>query len=482
MQINFSTTVKEKNLVFYFYQAEIKNKIFDKINDELDGYLSKIIEKASFKGKADELILTFAPNKYNLIMIKGLGPKKNFKAITATKFGGKLITQLNTRKIDEASIIFPDFVEDFVFGARLKNYNFNKYKSEEEVKKIHQIKKLEIITTKVDQKINNKYEKIADSVHFVRDLITEPPNIIYPESMANIVKNRLAAHGVDVEILDEEQMKDLGMGALLGVGQASCKRSKIVVMHYNGDKEGDKPLAFIGKGVTFDSGGLSIKLAGMEDMKYDMAGSAVIVGVINALAARKAKVNAVGVIGLAENMVGGNSQRPSDVVKTMSGKTVEVLNTDAEGRLVLSDVLWYCQNRFKPKLMIDVATLTGAITVALGTEYAGLFSNNDNLSDKLYKTSIKVGEKLWKFPMDAEYDKELISDIADMRNIAISARAGGSIVAAKFLERFVNKLPWAHLDIAGVVWDKKGNDLSPKGATAFGVRLLNQFVEDYYEK
>jgi leucyl aminopeptidase len=291
----------------------------------------------------------------------------------------------------------------------------------------------------------------------------------------------LAEIGVEVEVLGEKQMKKLGMGALLGVGQGSERESQLVVMRWNGGTEGDAPLAFIGKGVTFDTGGISIKPAGgMEDMKWDMGGSAVVIGLMKTLALRKAKANVVGVVGLVENMPSGTAQRPGDVVTTMSGQTVEVINTDAEGRLVLADALWYTQDRFKPHFMIDLATLTGAIIIALGDQYAGLFSNDDKLSDKLIAAGRAVGEGVWRLPVDDPYDKQIKSEIADMMNVG--GREGGSITAAMFLKRFVNGVKWAHLDIAGVTWSKKDGPVTPKGATAFGVRLLDRLVADNYEK
>jgi leucyl aminopeptidase len=277
-------------------------------------------------------------------------------------------------------------------------------------------------------------------------------------------------------------MEKLGFGALLGVGQGSIRESQLVVMQWNGGPENQKPIAVVGKGVTFDTGGISIKPSnGMEDMKYDMAGSGVVLGLLKSLALRKAKVNVVGVMGLAENMPSGSAQRPSDIVTSLSGQTIEVLNTDAEGRLVLADALWYTQDKFKPQYMINLATLTGAITVALGYEYAGLFSNNDKLSEMLTKAGEQVGELLWSMPMSKVYDKDINSDAADVKNIG-SGRGAGSITAAKFLERFVNKTPWAHLDIAGMAWDKAERPLSGKGATGYGVRLLNAFLKDNFEK
>jgi leucyl aminopeptidase len=285
-----------------------------------------------------------------------------------------------------------------------------------------------------------------------------------------------------VEILDDNRMRELGMGALLAVGQGSVRPPRVVVMQYRGTAADVAPLCFIGKGVTFDTGGISIKPAGgMADMKWDMAGAGVVIGLLRLLAARKARINAVGIVGLVENMPGGNAQRPGDIVRSMSGQTIEVLNTDAEGRLVLADVLWYCQDRFKPKLMIDLATLTGAVIVALGHDNAGLFANNDELAERLIAAGKAVGEPLWRLPLGDTYDRAIDSDAADVKNIA-GDRAAGSIIGAQFVQRFVNNVPWAHLDIAGVAWSKKDAPTVPKGATAFGVRLLDRFVADYYEK
>jgi leucyl aminopeptidase len=333
---------------------------------------------------------------------------------------------------------------------------------------------------------------VVDGVFMTRDLVTEPPNVIYPDTLAKRCKT-LSKLGVKVEVLGEKQMMRLGMGALLGVGEGSARESKLVVMQWNGApkkrpaKKGAKgeaaqPICFVGKGVTFDTGGISLKPAGgMEDMKYDMGGSGVVIGLMKALAGRKAKVNAVGVVGLAENMPGAKAQRPSDVVTSMSGQTIEVLNTDAEGRLVLADALYYANDRFKPKFIVDLATLTGAIIIALGNEYAGLFSNNDKLSANLLAAGDLIGEKLWRMPQGVVFDKMINSDIADMKNIS-SGRGAGSTTAAQFLARFVGDTPWAHLDIAGVTWTKKDMPTAPKGATAFGVRMLDRMISNNYEQ
>jgi leucyl aminopeptidase len=304
--------------------------------------------------------------------------------------------------------------------------------------------------------------------------------VLYPVEFARRAAG-LSKLGVQVEVLDVPAMKKLGMGALLGVGQGSAHDSRLVVMRWNGGKRGAEPVAFIGKGVCFDSGGVSIKPAqGMEDMKGDMAGAACVVGLIHALAARKAKVNAVGAIGLVENMLDGKAQRPGDIVKTMSGQTIEIINTDAEGRLVLADVLHYVNKRFKPKFMINLATLTGAIIVALGQEYAGLFSNNDKLVDRLVEAGQATGERVWRMPLGPEYDKLIDSKFADMKNTG--GRWAGSITAAQLLQRFVGKTPWAHLDIAGTALGSPQTDINKSWSSGWGVRLLDRLVEEHYER
>jgi len=320
---------------------------------------------------------------------------------------------------------------------------------------------------------------VVRGVFVARDLASEPANVLTPIEMANRIE-KLRELGLGVEVVKPAQMAELGFGALLGVAQGSANEARMVIMRWNGGETGEKPLAFIGKGVTFDTGGISIKpAAGMEDMKWDMAGAAAVTGLLAALAGRRAAVNAVGLVGLVENMPSGTAQRPGDVVHSYSGQTIEVLNTDAEGRLVLADVLWYCQQKFDPRFMVDLATLTGAIIVALGHEHAGVFSNDNELTGKLLAAGLATGEKLWRLPMGREYDKLLKSDIADMKNI--TGRPGGSITAAQFLARFVNEKPWAHLDIAGTAWATKDQPVWPKGATGFGVRLLNRLVADHFE-
>jgi leucyl aminopeptidase len=320
---------------------------------------------------------------------------------------------------------------------------------------------------------------VADGVFLARDLVNEPPNVLYPAAFAERAAE-LSRLGVDVEILDEKALKKLGMRALLGVGQGSHNESRVVIMRWNGARDDVKPIAFVGKGVTFDTGGISIKPAqNMEDMKGDMAGAACVVGLMHALAARKAKVNAIGAIGLVENMPDGRAQRPGDIVTSMSGQTIEIVNTDAEGRLVLADVLWHVQDKYGPAFMVDLATLTGAILVALGTEHAGLFSNNDELAERIAAAGRATGEKVWRMPLAPEYDKLIDSKFADMKNTG--GRNGGSITAAQFLQRFVNNTPWAHLDIAGTGMSSPSSDINQSWGSGWGVRLLDQLVKDHYE-
>src|SRR5487761_8874 len=372
---------------------------------------------------------------------------------------------------------------DLAYGARLRSYRFDKYRTKEKPEQKPSLKTLSILVEDINA-ARRRYaplDRITDGVFFTRDLVSEPANVIYPESLAERAKE-LTELGVTVEILDEKKMAALGMGALLGVGQGSARPPRLLVMQWHGaDDKKQAPLAFVGKGITFDTGGISIKpSAGMEDMKWDMGGAGAVIGLMMALAGRKAKANVVGIGALAENMPSGMAQRPGDIVKSMSGQTIEVLNTDAEGRLVLADALWYCQDRFKPRLMVDLATLTGAIIIALGHEHAGLYSNDEKLADQLLAAGKAVGEKLWRLPLAEAYDRMMDSDAPDVKTIR-GGRDAGSITAATFLDRFVNKVPWAHLDIAGTAWASKDKPTVPKGATAFGVRLLNRFVRDNYE-
>ena len=372
-----------------------------------------------------------------------------------------------------------NFIGYFLHGLKLKSYKFNKYKTKKETRTLS----INVIgnKNKPSTKTQLKFKSLEEGIFYTRDLVSEPGNILHPDEYAKRLTS-LKKDGLKVNIYDQKKMKKLGMHSLLGVGMGSVRGSYLVTMEWNGLKNNSKPLAFVGKGVTFDTGGYSLKPARfMEDMTYDMAGSAAVVGLMKSLALRKAKINAVGVVGLVENMVSGVAQRPGDIVKSYSGKTIEVLNTDAEGRLVLADALTYTEKKFKPKFIVDLATLTGAIIVSLGSEYAGLFSNDDKLSKEIIKAGEKVEEKLWRMPLHKNYDKLINSKNADMQNINYVGGAG-STTAAQFLQRFIlNKTPWAHLDIAGMAFSKYGGSLNTSGATGFGVRLLNQLVEENYE-
>ena len=461
------------------------------------GILTRAMGASRFKGKKDDILEIVAPKGLSLarIILIGLGKLDKLDALRLQGIGGQLVAYLNrvgetvaTMQVDTlpgVPLQAPDMAAHIAYGAKLRSYRFDKYRTREKEESKPTLRSFNFMVTDVAaaRKASAPLDRIADAIFFTRDLVSEPPNVIYPETLAERCK-RLTAVGVKVEILDEKHLAKLGFNALLGVAQGSTRPARVVILQWNGaPKAKDKrPVAFCGKGVTFDTGGISLKPgAGMEDMKWDMAGAGAVIGLMEALAARRARVNAVGAVGLVENMPSGTAQRPSDIVKSLSGKTIEVLNTDAEGRLVLADVLWYVQDRFKPKAMVDLATLTGAVIVALGHEYAGIMSNNDELTKRLISAGDAVGEKLWRLPIGDAYDRDIDSDAADVKNIA-GNRAAGSTIGAQFLARFVNDVPWAHLDIAGVAWSKKDQPTVPKGATAFGVRLLDRLVADNYEE
>ena len=399
----------------------------------------------------------------------------------AETIGGKLYKHLTKKPFDNVMLDLSSLSDinaaHLLHGARLASYSFQSYftKGDKKTSSTVYASGLNAAATEIYETL----ERLADGVKLARDVLYEPANTLYPESYAERCKP-LAALGLEIDVLDEAQMESLGMGALLGVGQGSVRESRIVVMNWKGGAD-EAPLALVGKGVCFDTGGISLKPPkGMEDMKWDMGGSAAVVGAMCAIAGRKVARNVVGIIGLVENMPDGNAQRPGDVVTSMSGQTIEVINTDAEGRLVLADVLTYVQQTYKPQAIVDLATLTGAILVALGKEYAGLFSNSDGLVEQLQTASQNTGEKMWRMPVGDYYDKQLKSHIADMKNIGTPY--GGSCSAAAFLERFIeNETPWAHLDIAGKAWSDSGDAITPAGGTGYGVRLLTKFVEDWHD-
>jgi leucyl aminopeptidase len=445
-----------------------------------------------FKGKRAATLDIVAPTglEVSRLVVVGLGKVRELKARDFVKLGGVAMGKV-PKSAEETTIIAdlpggavkPDSLAELALGMRLRAYSFDRYKTkrkEGEEKPAETEVTIAVANVAPVRKAYAAREAVANGVDFARDLVNEPANVLYPVEFAERALS-LKKLGVAVEVLDVAAMKKLGMNTLLGVAQGSENEPRFVVMRWNGGKKGTNPIAFIGKGVCFDTGGISIKPAGsMEDMKGDMAGAACVVGLMQALAARKAKVNVVGAIGIVENSVDGKSQRPGDIVTTMSGQTIEVINTDAEGRLVLADVLHYVNTRFKPKFMVDLATLTGAIIIALGHEYAGLFSNDDRLADRLLKAGRQTGEKLWRMPVGPEFDKQIESKFADMKNVG--GRPAGSCTAALILSRFIDKTPWAHLDIAGTGMGSPQNDINKSWGSGFGVRLLDRLVADHYEK
>ena len=443
-------------------------------------YINDLLKNSDLKKN----IFIFELNSKRKIALISI--KKNIKNFDMENLGAEFYGHINSEKKSEYSINSDtligrqeNFISHFLHGLKLKSYEFKKYKSKKESKIIS----INVLGIKNRPSAKNllKFKALEEGTFFARDLVSEPGNILHPDEYAKRL-NLLKKDGLKVTIYDKKKLKKLGMNALLGVGMGSIRGSYLVTIEWNGAKNNSKPLAFVGKGVTFDTGGYSLKPARfMEDMTYDMAGSAAVVGLMKNLALRKSKINAVGVVGLVENMVSGVAQRPGDIVKSYSGKTIEVLNTDAEGRLVLADALSFTEKKFKPKFIIDLATLTGAIIVCLGSEYAGLFSNDDKLSTQIINAGQKVEEKLWRMPLHKNYDKLMDSKNADMQNINYVGGAG-STTAAQFLQRFIlNKTPWAHLDIAGMAFSKYGGALNSRGATGFGVRLLNQLIEENYE-
>ena len=494
MEISFSNKFEDNYDILLILLIDGKTN-FGSItkDDEVINAINNFINLKEFKKNeslSEEFLLTAKKGKLRKIHI--CKTKKFESIVDIENFSGKKFSQLERKKDVNISVLSEDysingisnseFIGAFASGFNLKNYSFRKYRSKvREIK--NSVKKITFLTNspKESEKNYRLFEKISKGVFLTRNLVSEPANELYPEKFVDDCKI-LAKAGIELEIFDEKKLKKLGMRALLGVAQGSIRPARVLVMKWMGSKnKNDKPLAFVGKGVTFDTGGISIKPSGgMEDMKWDMGGAAVVSGLLYSLALRKAKANVIGIVGLVENMPDGNAQRPGDIVKSMSGQTIEVLNTDAEGRLVLADILWYVNKTYKPELMVDLATLTGAIIVALGDRYAGLFSNSDSLANNLLKASRNMKELLWRLPLDSEFDKLLNCNIADMKNIT-GTRGAGSITAAQFLQRFVGKTKWAHLDIAGVTWSNKGTSLSRSGGTGFGVRLLDNFVKENYE-
>ena len=483
IKINFknNTPTKSSSNLVIFTDEKFNTRFIKKyINSSEFSYINDLIKVSDL----DKNLLVFELSSKRKIVLVSI--KKNIESFDIENLGAEFFGRINDGKkseyfINSESIISKNknFIEHFLHGLKLRSYKFNKYKSKQNKKSIN----INVFGKKNMPSNYSlmRFKALEEGTFYARDLVSEPGNVLHPDEYAKRL-NSLKKFGLKVKIYNEKNLKKLGMNALLGVGQGSIRGSYLVTMEWNGKKDSSKPLAFVGKGVCFDTGGYSLKPAKfMEDMTYDMAGSAVVVGLMKNLALRKAKINVVGVVGLVENMVSGNAQRPGDIVKSYSGKTIEVLNTDAEGRLVLADALTFTERKFKPKIMVDLATLTGAIIVSLGSEYAGLFSNDDKLSKQLIQAGEKVEEKLWRMPLHKNFDKLINSKNADMQNINYVGGAG-STTAAQFLQRFIlKKTPWAHLDIAGMAFSKYGGALNSGGATGYGVRLLNQLIEDYYE-
>jgi leucyl aminopeptidase len=483
---------KSGALALLVHEGEKPSGLWQQADEATGGAISRALEVAEFKGAKGKSCVILAPGaNLTRVLAVGLGKPAEVNAKIFEEAGGAVVANLTQEPsaVVANSALDARQAADVAMGAVLRAYRFDRYRTTEKPEEQPKLSKLTVQTAETAKAKTawERSEAAANGIFLTRDLVSEPPNVLYPAEMAERCR-KLTELGLKVEIFGLKELTKLGFGALLGVSAGSAHEPRMVVMTWhgangNGNGRGrskDKPIVFVGKGVTFDTGGISIKpAAGMEDMKWDMAGAGTVIGLMAALAGRKAKVDAIGLVGLVENMPSGTAQRPGDVVTSYSGQTIEVINTDAEGRLVLADVIWYAQQKYDPKIIVDLATLTGAIIIGLGHEYAGLFSNDDVLSQHLTAAGLATGERVWRMPLDEAYDKQIKSDIADMKNVG--GRPGGSITAAQFIQRFVNGKPWAHLDIAGMAWSTKDAAVVPKGATAYGVRLLDRLVADNYE-
>jgi len=480
---------KSGALALMVYEGEQPSGLWQQLDEVTGGAISRAFGVAEFKGGKGKSCSILAPGgELTRVLAVGLGKPAELTQKILEEAGGVVSVALarESSVAIAAGTLTGQQAAEVALGAVLRAYRFDRYRTKEKPEDKPKLDKVTVLTSDVG-KAKAAWEPLeatAKGVFLSRDLVSEPPNVLNPAEMADRCR-KLSELGLKVDVLGPKEMGKLGFGALLGVSQGSLNEPRMVVMQWNGvsgnaRKAKEKPVAFIGKGVTFDTGGISIKPAGgMEDMKWDMAGAGTVIGLMATLAGRHAKVDAVGLVGLVENMPSGSAQRPGDVVTSYSGQTIEVINTDAEGRLLLADVIWYAQQKYDPKFMVDLATLTGAIIVGLGHEYAGMFSNDDALAQRLTTAGLDTGERVWRMPLDEAYDKQIRSEIADMKNVG--GRPGGSITAAHFIQRFVNGKPWAHLDIAGTAWSTKDTAVAPKGATAFGVRLLDRLVATHYE-
>jgi leucyl aminopeptidase len=492
MQIDFTTAEeapgKSGALAVFAFEGDALKGQAAQLNKSTKGMVERALTGGRFTGAASQILELIAPHGVEAarLVIVGVGQQSKCDDRAMEIAAAHAYQSVKTSGVDTLVIRVSGAAAlgaHAALGVRLAAHRFDRYRTTEKPEKKPSVKTVHIAVDDpaAARKAWKPLDTLADAILMARDLVSEPANILYPEEFARRVK-KLDELGLEVEILGEKQMRALGMGALLGVGQGSVRESQLAIIQWKGAKDpSEPPVAFVGKGVCFDTGGISIKPAdGMEEMITDMGGAAAVTGTMAALASRKARVNAVGILGLVENMPDGNAQRPGDVVTTMSGQTVEVINTDAEGRLVLADALWYCQDRFRPKFMVDLATLTGAIIVALGKDLGGLFSNNDELSENLLAASKASDDLLWRMPLPPQYEKQIESGVADMKNVG--NRQGGSITAALFIQKFVNGVPWAHLDIASTAWKPASTvPTIPSGATGFGVRLLDRLVADHYE-
>jgi leucyl aminopeptidase len=487
MQIEFAASRPSGDYALVIPSAGPNRPAAKSLDDKAK--IEAALKRQRFEGDSGSTadLIADQDGKSRRLIVVGTG-SDNLPEQAAEKLGGNAVARLLTW--GESQIVIDLSGVDYdaeatarvALGAALRSWRYDLYRTTQKEKQKPTLKTVTIVGggDGAEQRWKTRWEPVVEGVGLTRELVTEPANIIYPESFVERCRD-LAKLGIELDVLDTTQMKKLGMGALLGVAQGSVREPRLLVLRWNGGKDGDAPVAFVGKGVTFDTGGISIKPAqGMESMKWDMGGAGAVVGAMKALALRKAKANIVGICGLVENMPGGNAQRPGDVVTTMSGQTVEVINTDAEGRLVLADAVAYVQRTYKPTTIIDLATLTGAILISLGHEFAGLFTPDDELAGELMKAADGSGDKLWRMPLGDAFDRLLDSDIADMKNVG--PREGGSVTAAQFIKRFIEDgVKWAHLDIAGMAWSDKPSSTFAKGATGFGVRLLDQFVADNLE-
>ena len=488
MKINFYSDQKKavENLLYICVKNKPLHQHLEDLNKKNKNYIKKAIKISGFDYKDNnclDLILPKGSIADRIILI-GTNSNKNDSGKEISKLGSFITLKLNQKKIKNINILCNsndlngEEEAMLLYGVCLNTYRFNKYFSKKKKMRVNYLEKVNIFSKNIDKTklCWKRYEAIKEGVFLTRDLVSEPANYLTPKMLAKEAKN-LSSLGLKVEELDEKKIKKLKMGALLGVAQGSANKPYVVSLEWKGNKtKKNTDFTFVGKGVTFDTGGISIKPSGgMEEMKYDMGGSAVVLGLMKTLALRKTKANVSAVIGLVENMPSSKAQRPGDVVTSMSGQTIEVINTDAEGRLVLADILWYAQKKFKPSKIIDLATLTGAIIVSIGQEKAGMFSNDASFSDMVNKVGLQVGEEVWNMPVDDSYEKDISSDIADMKNVG-SGRGAGSTAGAIFLKRFIKDTSWMHLDIAGVTWTKTDKPLTPKGGTGFGVRLLDELV------